>query len=267
MGKYLNPPNPDALNHAETAFGRALELNPDLPLAHKLYAQLDVDLGRARNAMERLLGRARSADSELFAGLVSACRYCGLLEASIAADARARTLEPRIRTSVLHSHFLHGDHAKVAAAKLEEFPYIGAISLAEMGRKNDAIAALVELEQRTKTRLREFMIAARTLLEGKTAESLAAVNRVLSSDFSDPEGLFYLTRHLARLNDADGALEVLRRVVSGGFSCYPAMEHEWLDPLKKKKDFKELLETVRGRHEAAAAIFTNRRGPALLGMS
>jgi hypothetical protein len=40
--------------------------------------------------MVRLVSRARAADPELMAGLVTTCRYCGLLEASVAAHARAR---------------------------------------------------------------------------------------------------------------------------------------------------------------------------------
>ena len=109
------------------------------------------------------------------------------------------------------------------------------------------------------------MIAARTLLEGDRVESLAAVNRLLASDFSDPEGLFYLTRHLAHLNEADAALAVFRRVVSGGFSCYPAMAHdEWLDPLRKKREFKELLDTAHQRHQQAQEIFTRLDGKTLL---
>ena len=35
------------LAQAEAALQRALELNPDLAIAHKYYAQLEVDLGRA----------------------------------------------------------------------------------------------------------------------------------------------------------------------------------------------------------------------------
>jgi TolB-like protein len=110
MEKYIDSASNKTFERAEVAFRRALELNPDLPLAHKLYAQLEVDLGRAADAMVRLLGRARSADPELFAGLVSACRYCGLLEASAAAEAKARRLDPLVRTSIVHTWFLLGDH-------------------------------------------------------------------------------------------------------------------------------------------------------------
>src|SRR5215471_8664687 len=47
MAKYLETGRREELDRAEAAFRRALELNPDLALAHKLYAQLEVDLGRA----------------------------------------------------------------------------------------------------------------------------------------------------------------------------------------------------------------------------
>src|SRR6185503_11159159 len=125
--------NPDGFQQAEAALRRALELNPDLPLAHKIAAQLDVDLGRAHDAMTRLVARASTADPELLAGLVTTCRYCGLLDASVAAHARAVALEPKIRTSVGHTWFMQGDHARMATIKIPEYPYLVALSLAELG--------------------------------------------------------------------------------------------------------------------------------------
>jgi DNA-binding winged helix-turn-helix (wHTH) protein/TolB-like protein len=265
MGKYLDSSEREGLNRAERAFRRALEINPDLPVAHKLYAQLEVDLGRAEDAMARLLPRARSADPELFAGLVSACRYCGLLEASAAADTQARRLDPGIRTSVAHTWFLRKDYARLETVKLEEIPYIGALALAELGRAAEAVSALRQLEEKTRTRLRDFMTAARTMLEGNRADSVAAVNRVVSSDFRDPEGLFYLTRHLAHLNERAAALDLLRRVVAGGFVCFPAMERDaWLDPLRKNREFSKLLREAEVRHRQAAVTFERMQGDQLV---
>jgi DNA-binding winged helix-turn-helix (wHTH) protein len=48
MAKYLPTGATSGLDLAEQAFRKALELNPDLPLTHKLYAQLDVERGMAR---------------------------------------------------------------------------------------------------------------------------------------------------------------------------------------------------------------------------
>ena len=61
------------LRKADEAFKRALEINPDLSVAHNLYTNFEIEsLGRAKEAVVRLLGRMRSqaADPELFAGLV-----------------------------------------------------------------------------------------------------------------------------------------------------------------------------------------------------
>jgi len=98
------------LAQAESCVKRALDLNPDLPMAHYLYAQLETDLGRSTDALIRLTARAMtsSADAEVFAGLVLVCRYCGLLEASVAAHERARVLDPQIFTSIRHTYWLLG---------------------------------------------------------------------------------------------------------------------------------------------------------------
>jgi DNA-binding winged helix-turn-helix (wHTH) protein/tetratricopeptide (TPR) repeat protein len=267
MAKYLDTGLSEGFDLAEGAFQRALELNPDLPLAHKMFAQLEVDRGRVRESMARLLGRAQSADPELLAGLVTTCRYCGLLDPSVAAHDRAVTLEPKIRTSVPHTWYFQGDHARVAAIKPIEFPYIVPLAMAELGREGEAIAALRELEQKISTRVRELVIAARLLLEGNRAESLAAVSRFLAPTFRDPEGLFYGARHLAHLNEVNPAIEVLGRVVAGGFFCFPAMARDpWLAPLRKKPAFTKLLREAESQHRDAAASFKALQGEKVLGI-
>jgi DNA-binding winged helix-turn-helix (wHTH) protein/tetratricopeptide (TPR) repeat protein len=267
IGKYLESGARESLDRADAAFKRALEINPDLPLAHKLYAQLDVDVGRARDAMVRLIERARSADPELFAGLVSACQYCGLLDASVAADGHAKRLDPTVRTSVVHTWFLQSDYARVVATRFEDNPYIVALSLGELGRQADAVAMLRRLEEKTHTRMRDFMIAARALFEGNAAGSAAAVGRIVASDFRDPEGLFYLTRHLAHINETGRALDLFPRVVAGGFFCFPAMARDpWLNPLRKRTEFTKLLRQVQAQHRRAAAAFAQKQGHVLLGV-
>ena len=59
----------------------------------------------------RLLNEANrhGNDPELFAGLVHACRYCGLFEESIAAHAEARRLDPNVPTSLEQTLLMAGD--------------------------------------------------------------------------------------------------------------------------------------------------------------
>jgi DNA-binding winged helix-turn-helix (wHTH) protein/tetratricopeptide (TPR) repeat protein len=268
MSKFLPAGTHDGLRQAEGSFLKALELNPDSNLAHKLYAQLEVDMGRGLDAMSRLIERAAAApDPELLAGLVSACRYGGLLEASAAAHARAVELEPKIRTSVVHTWFMQSDHARVLTFKIPEFPYLVALTLAELGRGREAIPVLKDLERKIPTRVRDYVAAARTLLEGDVEESAAAAMRVAASDFSDPEGLFYLARHLSHLKQAAPAMELMERVVAGGFHCHPVFARDpWLDPLRRKPAFTKLLERAAAEHQKAKEAFARLGGAKVLGI-
>ncbi len=123
VGKYIEPdPGSDA--RAEDALRRALAINPRLSLAHKFYANLEADIGQASAALRRLLGEANQHgnDPELFAGLVHACRYCGLFEQSVAAHAEARRLDPNVTTSVeqtLHDDGRRRHHAGHAGAQAD----------------------------------------------------------------------------------------------------------------------------------------------------
>jgi TolB-like protein len=266
-GKYSETGTRESLEQAEMAFLRALELNPDLQTAHKLLAQLDVDRGRAHDAMTRLLARGPSADPDVLAGLVMACRYCGLLEASAAAHTRARSLDPKIRTSVPHTWFLQGDHERVAAVGIPGYPYIVSLSMAELGRGAEAIPRLRGLEPKVPARIRDFMVATRTLLEGNATECIAAIGRVAASDFRDREGLFYLARMLARLREHDAAICLLERAISGGFFCLPALERDpWLDPLRKTAAFTTLVGRAERSHRAAAEAFVELGGSQFLGL-
>jgi TolB-like protein len=266
--KYIESAGGDTdecLSRAESAFKKALAINPDLPIAHKLYAQLEADLGRAHDAMVRLVSRARTADPELMAGLVTACRYCGLLDASVAAHQRARALDRKIPTSVMHTWFMQGDWERLAALPVAEFPYIVALALVEFGRGDEALAPLREVEARMPTRRRHVAVAARALIEGRTAESVSQMKAMLSPDFRDPEGRFYVARHVARYGDADEALTQLEGVVADGFSCYPVFERDpWLDALRPKPGFTELLERCASRHAASRRAFEELNGRGVL---
>ena len=88
-------------------------------MAHKFYANLEADIGQAPRALVRLLGEAsrHGNDPELFAGLVHACRYCGLYEQSIAAHAEARRLDPNVPTSLEQTLLMTGDIERLLAVE------------------------------------------------------------------------------------------------------------------------------------------------------
>ena len=139
-------------------------MNPRLSVAHKFYANLEADTGRAREAMVRLLNEAtrHGNDAELFAGLVHACRYAGLFEESIAAHAEARRLDPTIATSVQQTLLMNRDIDRLVASTPSERAWQAATrasassASASSGRRDEARAALARMTDRHA--LRRFQV-------------------------------------------------------------------------------------------------------------
>ena len=267
--KYFPTEAQDHLTDADAALQRALALNPDLPMAHKLYAYLEVDQGRAANAMLRLIERARNrtADPELFAGLVHACRYCGLLEASLAAHEHAQRLDPKIPTSVMNTYWHLGEYERVAAhSEFERIPVLVGMAWLMLNRAADVIDAFAAL-RKTTGRMNHFFTAIRAAAQGQRDETVAAVDRT-TSGLHDPEGLFYLTRLSAHVGDVEGAVALFERVVADGFYCFPSFARDpWLDGLRAHPEFKRVLGLAESRHREAAAAFRDARGEQVLGVS
>jgi tetratricopeptide (TPR) repeat protein len=268
IGKSGEDPEENS-RRAESSFQRALELNSSLSLAHKLYAQLETDVGRAVDAMTRLLSRTHpgSADPELFAGLVQACRYCGLLEASRAAHEHARRLDPRIPTGVRHTLWLLHEPARALEEAGTPWFYFEGVVLTTMGREAEALSVLREREREDRPEaMRVFIASLRALLEGKREESLEATERCLAH-FRDPEVRYYLARQLAHLGAHERALDEVGRAIDGGFSCPRMLERDpWLDPLRSTPEFGAILERAQDGRRQAAAAFVEAGGDRLLGV-
>ena len=267
IGKYLAPDIREHLGRAETALKRALELNPDLSIAENVLAQLEVDLGRAEQAMVRLLGRARErpADPELFAGLAHACRYCGLLQASIAAVQQARRLDPQLRTSGAHSYFMLGHYEVAMDFQFEAWPFMESLSLVMLGRGNEALALLDTIDPAIDNRLRDYARALQLLLRQEPDASWAALQPTIQ--LPDPEGRFYFARHAAHLGFRQEALDLLEGVIDGGFFCLPALAGDaWLDSLRALPQFAAIVRRAETRHRQALISFLSADGDRVLGV-
>ena len=142
----------------------------------------------------RLLNRVRHAPSEpeLFAGLVHACRYCGLLDASVAAYERAQRLDPAVVTSVAQTFLLLGQWERALAVDRSEPSIARPSALYQMGRIDEALAMIRPFAQRDlhpqlRTAL-DIMIAA---FESRWEDVIANIRRLVDANFHDPEGFFH----------------------------------------------------------------------------
>jgi hypothetical protein len=108
--------------------------------------------------------------------------------------------------------------------------------------------------------------ALRALLEGRRADSIAAIQTIISSGFRDAEGLYYLARQLAYAGAGEEAVAVLEQATAAGFFCYPLLaSDEWLDPVRSLPEFVAVLRRVEQEHDLAVAAFAAAGGDQILG--
>ena len=269
--KYSLESDVHDLDRADRALKRALELDPDLAMALNYYAHHQMELGRSRDALVRLLERGAQlrSDPHLFVGLVQACRYCGLPDASIAAHAHVRRLDRLMPTSIAHTFWLKGDYLRaLEAVSTSPAPSLSAIILASLGREEEAIAAAQADEAEGSSVAADFCRAVRFSIQGRNDEARAIAQGYLASPrFIDPEGLYHMGQILSRIGDHDAAVETLSRSVEG-YCGLPALALDsWLDPLRARPDFRRLLARAETQRRAAIDAFMVAGGERLLGVA
>jgi DNA-binding winged helix-turn-helix (wHTH) protein len=243
------------LDLAQAALRRALAIDPHLACAHHFYTQLQVDLGESRDAAVRLTQRVceRGDEPESFAGLVHALRFCGLLDESIAAHARATALDPTIVTSVPHTHFLRCEYESTLDTYGATRYYLDAAAWAALGDTSRATTLLQErLAGPLSPLMAGLMGSLAATLAGRRDEAVAMMRTIEVA--REPEVVFYLARHYALLDAADDCIVLLRRARSEGFTCSHTLEHD-----KAFTSVRDHEGFQRETREAAAAERRTRR--------
>jgi non-specific serine/threonine protein kinase len=270
LAKYAHGNVEEDRRAAEEAFRKALELNPDLPLAHSLYTYFEIEeYGAACEAMVRLLGLAstRAADPDLYAGLVVACRFCGLLDASLAADRRARRIDPGVRTSVHYTYWMLGDYEQTVLCDIEEIQALRHAALWMKGCENQALLGIRSMESQWSTSERWYLTALRSAMENDRDGCVEGTRQILATGFHDPEGLLFCARSLARVHAHDFALSLLDQMVDGGFSGSRSLVHDpWFDSLRAEPRFIRILHRAEAKMADAATAFAKAGGERLLGV-
>ena len=274
IGKYVDG-TADSEAHAEEALRRALELKPRLSVAHKFYAHLEADIGQARRAMVRLLGEANrhGNDPELFAGLVHACRYCGMYEQSVAAHAEARRLDPNVPTSLEQTLLMMGDIEQLLA--VERPPVIAGgddgikvIALGLAGRRDEARRALLGMREASHIPLFvtwiDYLMA--WLDRRPAAMRLDASPHAALKIQDDPEAIFQEGWLLCDVGEHERGLGYLQRAVAKGYSVAPTLSRSpQFDALRHDPAFRALIVEADAGRERALLAFREGGGEQLLG--
>lgn len=259
LDKFSTGPSATA-ELAQAALERAFALDPDLAAAHQFYTFVEVDTGRASQAMIRLLERLHRhpAEPETFASLVQVLRFRGLLGHSLEAHQRAIALDPAMDTSVAHTHFLAADYA----AAIESYGrrgafYLDAAAWAALGEKKRAAALLRErLRNLSLSRLMRALLGSLVaVLQNKPDE---AVHWMEAADpVREPEIAVYFARHYAYLGLAAPAVRSLRRAMQAGFVCAPdaLLTDPWFRSVRKHRGFIAFLAESQSQVREAESTF------------
>jgi serine/threonine protein kinase len=259
---------------AEDALRRALALNPRLSIAHKFLAMLEADLGRAEQAMIRLFTEAsrHGNDPELFAGLVHALRYCGLIEQSLAAHREARRLDPNVPTSAEQTVLMTADIDRVLA--FDPAPLgsgddvIRVIGLGLAGRREEALRVLGDVKRAA--RLPTFQTWAEYLvawLERRPQDMFPFAQQLGSLKImDDPEAMFQEGWLLCDVGEMGRGLEKLGQAVAKGYfvadtlAVAPAFA-----PIRDDPAFRAVVARAEEGRQHALAAFRDAGGDGLLG--
>jgi len=273
IGKYIEAA-PDSEARAEDAFRRALALSPQLSIAHKFYANLEADIGQSQAALVRLLGEAtrHGNDPELFAGLVHACRYCGLYDQSIAAHAEARRLDPNVPTSFEQTLLVAGEIDRLMAVEAPRViagadDGIRVIGLGLAGRRDEARQRLLAMRQLSRIPVFqswiEYLMA---WLDRRVAEMngrMSALNALKIQE--DPEAIFQEGWLLCDVGQhADGLGYLQRAVAKGYFAASMLSGRPQFDALRDDPAFRKLLEEAEAGRQRALAAFREAGGERLI---
>jgi len=270
IAKWLDR-TPENRAKAGAALERALVLNPDLSVAHTLLAYVEAESGRAQAAMVRLLGRARArrSDPGSFVGLVHSLRYCGLLEASMAAHEEARRLDPHVPTSVLNTAWALGDYDRIVReAVAEDDLDTRVMALVMLGRHDEARAGLARLSLPSEPEAYRFMARAfEALLDARPFEDKDRAGELAEAS-DDPEGTLFWGRFVAKFGSPGQALHCVRKAVLGGYTVPRLLEADpWLAPVREEPAFADVLARAAAATTAAGAAFRAAGGEELFGVS
>jgi DNA-binding winged helix-turn-helix (wHTH) protein len=250
---------------AQASLERALILQPDLTDAHAFLTMYEVDSGRALEAAIRLAQQliARPKQPDLYAGLVHALRFRGLLAESLQADKYARELDPQTPTSIAHTLFLIGDFPGCIEAYAGRTSYyLDAAAWAALGMSDRAAGLLM---RRIATLPLSSLLRAllESLFHAITGEPEKALKLMeLANPRSEPEIQIYFARHLSYLKKGEEAIRALEAGAELGFVCAPEMlrEDPWLTSARQSPKYQSLLEmsvastqSDRGKYHRATA--------------
>jgi len=274
IAKFIDGSSDEA--RAKTALDRALALSPRLAVAHKYYAQLEADMGQSTNALVRLLEQAtqHGNDPELFAGLVHACRYCGLFEQAIDAHTEAKRLDPNAPSTIEQTVLMTADVERLLSLGPRTFDPGGGdqgikvIGLGLAGRRDEALTILNNMTQMARIQtFQTWMTYLRAWLDRRIPDMRAAQSSLRELKImNDPEALFQIGVLFCDVGEFELGLDYVKRAIARGYYVAPTLERRTqFDAIRNQPAFQSILAAAQEGRTRSLAAFRDAGGERLLG--
>src|SRR5262249_49781489 len=128
-------------------------------------------------------------------------------------------LDPLLPLSINHTYFMLGDYQKSLEFSGGDFGYCLGLTLASLGRAEEAAATLRQREDIPWRLGKLFLSSLRALAEGNREEILKSADELRNATSREPKGTYYLPSQFSFLGEQDRSLETLSRAINQGFFC------------------------------------------------
>src|SRR5215510_9927376 len=165
----------------------------------------------------------------------------------------------------MYTHFMRGDWERAIESDNEELKWVTNWTLPILGREQEAVTDYRRIAQQRLPRMIVLMMnTACAVLEQKQEDALGALREFASRPF-DPEGVYFMARNFARLDQHESALDLLERAVHEGFFCFQILlKDPWLDSVRSERRFNAIVARARARSQDAEAEFHRLGGDRVL---
>ncbi len=248
---------------AQTAYEKAIAINPDLIEARVYMANLLTDTGRVEQAvplMRNLLAEAPGY-AEAHWELGYAYRFGGMLQESVTENERARQNNPsvKINSAAMNAYLYLGQYDKF----LQSLPSADSVYVLfyrgfgeyYLGHLPDAARDFDRAYELNPALLPVSVGKALSDgIRGERAKGLgllhATEKRILESGVSDGESMYKVAQAYGVLGDKASAMLMLHRTIEGGFFPYPYFQRDpLLDNIRQEAEFGVLMSEARERYE------------------
>jgi len=254
---------------AQTAYEKAIGLNPALVEPRIYMANLLTDTGRVEQAVPLVRSALQTSpnNAEAHWELGYAYRFGGMLEESVTECEKARQNNPQVKinSSALNSYLYLGEYEKfMQSLPVNNSTYIlfyhgfGSYYLRNYEQAARDFDRAYEMEPSLLPA--NVGKALSDSIKHDDASGLKLLqetgDRIETQGVSDAEGIYKVAQAYAVLSDKVSALHMLRHSIGGGFFCYPYFVRDpLLQNLRNEPEFQTLMSQARQRHEEFKARF------------